>query len=110
MKTNWKVILLVIVLCVCVLVFSGCEHKSGNRILEGKDVQTFTYAYIYLGNQEIVKGYITQWRDYKDCEEVQLLIGGKYYLTSYNNVVMIADPEQGALNYSDPDLMHGVSE
>ena len=97
--------ILVVMLLVVVMLFAGCaEVKSGNRIVEGKDVQTFTYAYVRLGEKDIVEGYITQWRDYDKCDEVQLLINGKYYLTHYSNVVMIADPSQGALTYSNPTL------
>lgn len=98
-----KVIALVLMLVLAVAVMAGCEYKTGNRITGGKDVQTFTYAYIRLGGEEIVKGYITQWRDYEDSDTIQVMIGGKYYLTHYTNVVMIADPEQGALQYSNPD-------
>ena len=97
-----KVVALVIMLVLSVAVLAGCEYKTGNRITGGKDVQTFTYAYIRLGGEEIVKGYITQWRDYENSDTIQVMIGGKYYLTHYTNVVMIADPEQGALQYSNP--------
>ena len=100
-----KKYILVALLLVLALVFAGCaEVKSGNRITAGKDVQTFTYAYVRLGEKDIVEGYITQWRDYSNCDEVQVLINGKYYLTHYSNVVMIADPSQGALTYSSPTL------
>ena len=100
-----KWFLMVMLLVVGVFLFAGCaEVKSGNRIVEGKDVQTFTYAYVRLGEKDIVEGYITQWRDYNNCDEVQLLINGKYYLTHYSNVVMIADPSQGALTFSSPTL------
>lgn len=99
-----KVALLVCILVASVLLFAGCEvQKTGNRIVGGKDVQTFTYAWIKLGDTEVAKGYITQWRDYENSDTVQVMINGKYYLTHYTNVVMVADPEQGALNYSDPD-------
>lgn len=94
----------VILLAAIMLMLTGCETKSGNRIVTGKDVQTFTYAYIRLGDKDVAEGYITQWRDYDDCDEVQLLINGKYYLTHYSCVVMVADPSQGALTYSDPIL------
>lgn len=94
--------LLVLLVLLC-LAFTGCsEIKTGNRVTSGKDVQTFTYAYIRLGEKDIVEGYITQWRDYEDSDTVQIMIGGKYYLTHYSCVVMVADPSQGALNYSDP--------
>lgn len=99
-----KVVLLICILMASLFVFAGCEvHKTGNRIVGGKDVQTFTYAWIKLGDTEVAKGYITQWRDYENSDTVQVMINGKYYLTHYTNVVMVADPEQGALNYSDPD-------
>ena len=98
-----KVVVLVALLLIGLAVLSGCEYKTGNRITGGKDVQTFTYAYIRLDGQEIVKGYINQWRDYDDSDVVQVMIGGRYYLTHYSNVVMIADPEHGSLQFSDPD-------
>lgn len=102
MKKHWKKILLVSVLVVCLFVFAGCDgHKTGNRITGGKDVQTFTNCYIVLGGKEIASGSVTQWRDYENSDTVQVLVNGKYYLTHYTNVVLVADPEKGALNYSD---------
>lgn len=98
-----KVLILVCMLLVGLVVLAGCEYKTGNRITGGKDVQTFTYAYVMLDGNEIVKGYINQWRDYDDSDVVQVMIGGKYYLTHYSNVVMVADPERWTLQYSDPD-------
>jgi len=98
---TWKIVLLVCALICCVFVFAGCEKKTGNRVTWGKDVQTFTYCYVVLDGQEIVKGAITQWRDYDKSDVVQVLVNGKYYLTHYSNVVLIADPEQGALQYGD---------
>lgn len=104
-----KKLILAVLLVLVLVILAGCEMKTGNRITTGKDVQTFTYAYVYLGGKEFVKGYITQWRDYDDCDEIQLMIDGKYYLTHYSNVVMIADPSHGTLQYSDSDLF-GVKE
>ena len=98
-----KKILIAVMLIVCLLVFAGCEnaHKTGNRITGGKDVQTFTGCYIMLGGKEIVRGSVTQWRDYDNSDTVQVLVNGKYYLTHYTNVVLVADPDQGALSYGD---------
>ena len=107
-----KRVVLIIGLIILSLALVGCSadyYKTGNRITGGKDVQTFTYAYIVLDGQEITKGAITQWRDYENSDVVQVLVNGKYYLTHYSNVVMIADPEQGALNYGDVSW-HGVDE
>ena len=106
MKKMVKVIAIVMILVLAVAILCGCEvHKTGNRITGGKDVQTFTYCYVVLGGKEIARGAITQWRDYENSDTVQVLVNGKYYLTHYTNVVLIADPEQGTLDYSD--VSHG---
>ena len=105
------IVVLLVMLIVAVLILSGCEavYKSGNRITGGKDVQTFTYCYVVLGGEEIVRGAITQWRDYDNSDVVQVLVNGKFYLTHYSNVVLVADPDQGALSYGDVNW-HGIEE
>ena len=112
MKKFLSISLIVVMLMGCLFIFSGCDesyYKSGNRITGGKDVQTFTYAYVVLDGQEIARGAITQWRDYDNSDVVQVLINGKFYLTHYANVVLIADPDQGALSYGDVSWQ-GVDE
>ena len=112
MNKYWKIGALILMLIILTVTLASCDdsyYKTGNRITGGKDVQTFTYVYIVLDGQEIAKGAITQWRDYENSDVVQVLVNGKYYLTHYSNVVMIADPEQGALNYGDVSW-HGVDE
>lgn len=112
MKRYGKILVVVMVLVITTLLLSSCDgsyYKTGNRITGGKDVQTFTYAYVVLDGQEITKGAITQWRDYEDSDVVQVLVNGKFYLTHYSNVVLIADPDQGALAYGDVSW-HGVDE
>lgn len=100
-----KAIVLTVILVALCLIATGCEGqiKTGNRIITGKDVQTFTYAYIRLGEKDIAEGYVTNWRDYDNSDAVQVNIGGKYYLTHYSCVVLVADPSQGALSYSDAE-------
>ena len=112
MKKFWKIGLIVVLLMSMVFILSGCSedyYKTGNRITGGRDVQTFTYAFIVLDGQEIARGAITQWRDYDNSDVVQVLVNGKYYLTHYSNVVLVADPDQGALAYGDVSW-HGVEE
>lgn len=99
-----KRLILLVAIVVLAVLLAGCEIKRGNRIIEGKDVQTFTYCYIRLGDKDIAEGYITQWRDYNNSDAVQVLVNGKYYLTHYSCVVLVADPSQGALQYSDPHV------
>lgn len=109
MKHTAKTITIIILLITCLFIFAGCETKMGNRVTGGRDVQTFTYAYVVLGGQKIAEGAVTQWRDYDDSDTVQVLINGKFYLTHYTNVVLVADPNQGALAYGDADW-HGINE
>lgn len=102
-----KQIGVVLVLVVLMVVLTACgTHEVGNRATWGKDVQTFTYAYIRLGEKDIVEGYITQWRDYDDSDAVQIMINGKYYLTHYSCVVMVADPSHDNLGYGDGDVLN----
>lgn len=112
MNKYWKIGALILMLIIVTTMLASCSsdyYKTGNRITGGKDVQTFTYAYIVLDGQEIAKGTITQWRDYDNSDVVQVLVNGKFYLTHYSNVVLIADPDQGALSYGDVSW-HGVDE
>ena len=104
-----KALGLILVLVIATVLLASCTRVSGNRVMSGKDVQTFTYAYIHLDGTVIKEGYITQWRDYEDSDAVQIMIDGKYYLTHYSNVVMIADPSHGNLDYSSPGS-YGVIE
>ena len=98
-----KIIYITAILAALTMLLTGCgEAQVGNRVVAGSDVQTFTYAYIALGGERLVQGFITQWRDYDNSDEVQIMIDGKYYLTHYSNVVMVADPSQG-------NLGHGVN-
>lgn len=100
-----KIILTTALLLALLLVLTACgQIQTGNRVVGGSDVQTFTYAYICLGGEHLTQGYITQWRDYNDSDTVQVMIDGKYYLTHYTNVVMVADPSQGNLSHSNPSL------
>ena len=93
-----KIVALAIIIMIALALTACGTVQVGNRAY-GNDVQTFSYAYIRLGDKDIVEGYITQWRDYKDSDAVQIMIDGKYYLTHYSCVVMIADPSHGNLGY-----------
>ena len=98
--TRAKRICLAALIACLTIVLCACSKQVGNRVISGQDVQTFTYAYIRLGDQTIAEGYISQWRDYSNSDVVQIMIDGKYYLTHYSCVVMIADPSHGNLGYS----------
>ena len=101
-----KILMAIVALFLVATCLTACDGqiKTGNRVTSGKDIQTFTYAYVRLGDKDIAEGYVTQWRDYADSDVVQVLINGKYYLTHYSCCVLVADPSMGSLNYSDPDF------
>lgn len=92
---------------VLILTLTACGIQTGNRVVAGKDIQTFNYCYVMLDGQEITKGFVTQWRDYENSDEIQVLVNGKYYLTHYSNVVLVADPSIAPLAYSNPDVWGG---
>lgn len=96
-----KKVFVVLVLVALLVTLTACATTRvvGNRAVYGSDVQTFHYAYIYLGGNKIAEGNITQWRDYEDSDTIQVMIGGKYYLTHYTNVIMVADPDKGSIGY-----------
>lgn len=95
-------IAIIMALLICAFVMVGCEyqHSTGNRITAGSDIQTFNYAYVYLDGNKIAEGAVMQWRDYEDSDTIQVMMNGKFYLTHYSNVVLVADPEAGSLQYS----------
>lgn len=95
-----KKIVLIVMLIVLTATMTACATRMlGNRAVGGSDVQTMHYAYVSLPGKDIVEGRVTQWRDYDDSDVVQVLVNGKYYLTHYSNVVLVADPEMGSIGY-----------
>ena len=63
------------IIILILLTLTGCATiKTGNRIVGGKDVQTFTYAYVRLGEKDIAEGFVTQWREQK-CGRWEPLTG-----------------------------------
>ena len=105
-----KKILAGILIVVTVLIMTGCDEiTTGNRVTAGRDVQTFQYCYINLGENKIKEGYVTQWRDYSNSDVVQVLVDGCYYLTHYTNVILVADPKYGSVGFSNSKAF-GIDE
>ena len=72
------VIVLIITLCV------GCNMQ----IIDTK--WSFDYAYIDLGNGEIIEGNVDSWKDWDDSDMIQVtMFDGKTYFTHSTNVVLI---------------------
>ena len=106
-----KAIAITMLTAVLALILTGCNTSnptrfSGNRAVAGQDVQTMHYAYIMLDGKTIAEGHVTQWRDYSASDAVQVMIDGKYYLTHYTNVVLVADPSMGGVGYDSGWVDH----
>lgn len=84
MKKIFKRILCTLLLTFLIIVFTGCGNRSFIDT-----TWSFDYAYIKLPNGEVVEGKVEKWYDYSDSDVVQIKINGVWYLTHYNNVVMI---------------------
>lgn len=49
---------------------------------------TFKYAEIKMPSGEVIKGQVESWRDFDNGDHIQVVIEGKTYLTSSNNIVL----------------------
>ena len=80
-----KKIILVSLMVIALIVLSSC----GNRQVGIDTNQTFTKAYIRLGNEWRVIT-VKAWRDFKDGDEVQITTDtGEVYLSHYSNFVLV---------------------
>ena len=79
-----KAIILVVIMLAALFLLSSC----GNRSMGIDPYQTAKRAWINLGGEwKLVT--VESWRDYNDSDEVQIVVDGVPYWTSYVNVVMI---------------------
>lgn len=82
-----KIFLIVIVILVICLILAGC----GNRAFIDA-TYSFSRAIVYAPDEtKIAEGKVTNWRDYKDSDQLQVCINGKTYLTAAENIVLIAE-------------------
>ena len=80
-----KKLVLIALMVVALIVLSSC----GNRQVGIDTYQTFTKAYIKLGNEWKIVG-IKSWRDFENGDEVQIITDkGEVYLTHYSNMVLV---------------------
>ena len=82
-----KIICLLLVVLMVATMLCACE--GGMQLVD--TTYTYEYAYIALPNGEIVEGVVSSWKDYDSGDVVQVVIGGKTYLTHYENVVLVSD-------------------
>ena len=80
-----KKVIAILLMIILLVILSSC----GNRQVGIDTNQTFTKAYIKLGNEwKIVS--VKAWRDFKDGDEVQIVTdSGEVYLSHYSNIVLV---------------------
>ena len=84
MKKGVKIGILVAILIAVVVFCSAC----GNRSVGIDRYQTAKRAWILLGGQWTLV-QVESWRDFNNGDEVQIVVDGVPYWTSYVNVVMM---------------------
>ena len=80
-----KIICIALILALA-LTLTACQ--VGNRQVGWDTTQTFTYAILDLGNDELIEGTVESWRDFEDSDVVQFTMNGVTYLTHYSKVIL----------------------
>lgn len=71
---------------IMLLALSAC----GNRQLIDT-TYTFNKAIISLPDGTVVEGKVTSWKDYKDGDQIQVVIDGTTYLLHASNVALVSE-------------------
>jgi len=84
MKKILSVIFLILVLAI---ILTACGNQ---QFID--TTYTFNKAMIKMPDDTIIFGDIASWKDYDDCDQVQVRMkDGKTYYTSSENIVLIAE-------------------
>ncbi len=83
---NWKSVLMpaIIVLLLALYVFfaSGCNRQIIDTTWK------FTYACVYLGEDQYIFGKVDSWKDFENSDMIQVKIEGVTYFTHSSNVIL----------------------
>lgn len=66
------------------LLMSGCGNQ---QIVD--TTWNYNYAILELPDGRIVEGDVQSWRDYQNCDSVQVKIDGNTYYTHISNIVLM---------------------
>ena len=84
MKNKTITIFLAIIIILAAIFCTSCNMQ----IIDTK--WSFDYAYIDLGNGNIIEGHVDSWKDWNDSDMIQVtMFDGKTYFTHSSNVVLI---------------------
>jgi len=80
----FKILIATILIIIIIGSFTACNMQ----IIDTK--WSFDYAYIDLGNGNIIEGHVDSWKDWDDSDMIQVtMFDGKTYFTHSSNVVLI---------------------
>ena len=82
---------LAILLIICGIMTASASCKFGNQQLIDT-TYTFNYCYIKLQNGDVINGKVDSWTDFKDGDQLQIVISGVTYLVHSSNCTLIYDP------------------
>ena len=80
-----RILCLLLVVLMLTAILCGCNAQIIDL------TYSYEYGYVKLPNGEIVEGVVSSWKDYDSGDVVQVVIGGKTYLTHYENVVLVSE-------------------
>ena len=83
-EKSFKVLMAILIIIIMAVLINGCNMQ----IVDTK--WSFDYAYIDLGNGNIIEGHVDSWKDWNDSDMIQVtMFDGKTYFTHSSNVVLI---------------------
>ncbi len=80
-----RILCLLLVVLMLTAMLCGCNAQIIDL------TYSYEYGYVKLPNGEVIEGAVSSWKDYDNGDVVQVVIGGKTYLTHYENVVLVSD-------------------
>lgn len=80
-----KIIALVLLLAVCMFLFTGCGNK---QLFD--TTYNFNYAMIRLQNGSVIEGKMQSWKDFEDGDQLQVKIDNVTYLVHSFNCTLIS--------------------
>lgn len=85
MKKRAKLAALLLAILLFCGIFAGCNEVFLDTTYE------FDRCIIRLPDGKTVSGSVESWKDWDDCDFIQVEVNGKTYYTHMVNVVLIAD-------------------
>lgn len=77
--------IMIFLLIICALLLSGCNYDLIDTTYE------FNRAVLSLPDGTVIAGTVQKWTDYKDGDQIQVVIDGTTYLVHSTNIALIKD-------------------